>query len=103
MEAVRELGSVISGEPALIHHCIGRSAKIKGVGNIGHWFLLPLTDQEHKDLHNGIMIWEQSHPDLGIETRKQFEKTAFYEVMLFAVSDDRPPKAVIDAITDWSL
>jgi len=81
MEAVRELGSVISGCPAVVHHAIGRSAKIKGVGNLGHWFLIPLTDKEHRDLHNGWNIWEQSHPDM-FETRKEFEKGAFkYDVL----------------------
>ena len=80
-EAVRALGSVISGAPAVIHHPVGRTGKHNKV-HIGHWWVIPLTDQEHKDLHNGLNIWEQSHPDCGIETRKQFEKFAFmYDVI----------------------
>lgn len=81
MAAVRELGSVISGGPAVIHHAVGRTGKHNKV-HIGHWWIIPLTDEEHKALHNGIMIWEQSHPDCGIETRKQFEKAAYEEVYM---------------------
>lgn len=80
-EAVRELGSVISGAPAVIHHPIGcgKNAKHNKI-HIGHWWVIPLTDEEHKALHNGFCIWEQSHPDM-FETRKEFEKGAFKELM----------------------
>lgn len=39
-----------------------------------------MTPDEHRDLHAGLNIWEQSHPDM-FETRKEFEKGAFkYDV-----------------------
>ena len=75
-ESVRELGSVISGEPAIIHHPVGASGKHNKV-HIGHYWLIPLTDSEHKDLHNGVKIWDE---DL-YQTRKEFEKGAFNYVI----------------------
>ena len=72
MEAVRELGSVISGGPAVIHHVVGRTGKHNKV-HIGHWWLIPLTDDEHKALHKGD---RDLYSDI-FETRKEFEKWAF--------------------------
>ena len=47
-ENVRQTGSIISGLSRVeIHHVLGRTAKIKGVGNIGHYFILPLDREEH--------------------------------------------------------
>lgn len=70
-EAVRELGSVISGEPAVIHHPVGATGKHNKV-DIGHWWVIPLTDEEHKALHAGETF--------GHESRKEFEKSAFQSV-----------------------
>jgi len=69
-ETVRELGSVISGAPAVIHHPIGcgKNAKHNKV-HIGHWWVIPLTDDEHKALHAG--------ENFGHHSRKEFEKTAY--------------------------
>tara|TARA_R110000803_G_C11860297_1_gene307076 strand:+ start:64 stop:396 length:333 start_codon:yes stop_codon:yes gene_type:complete len=94
-EAVRELGSVISGGPAVIHHCVGATAKHNKVA-IGHEWIIPLTDDEHKDLHAGETY--------GYESRKDFEKW-----MIIAVSDnlrdhkDKPSQSVMDAIKDYHL
>ena len=56
---VRGYGSIISGKsPAEIHHCIGRTAKIKidlVSENIGHFFILPLTHEEHKMIDQGTV------------------------------------------------
>ncbi len=57
-EAVRGLGSIISGQPALIHHMFGQSCSLKSVGNIGHFSLLPLTDEEHKFRHSDKKLFE---------------------------------------------
>lgn len=67
-EIVRQQGSVITGRDAVIHHAVGRTAKHNKV-KIGHWWLLPLADDEHKDLHNGATF--------GYESRKEFEKAEF--------------------------
>lgn len=77
-EAARELGSVISGGPAVIHHPVG----VKGRHNkidIGHWWVIPLTDEEHKALHNGERPWDgflEGYADEPLP-RKEFEKIAF--------------------------
>lgn len=71
-EAVRELGSVISGGPAVIHHPVGVTGKHNKV-HIGHWWVIPLTDEEHKALHAGETF--------VCESRKEFEKVAFETVL----------------------
>jgi len=47
MEEVRELGSIISDAPALIHHPVGTTGK-HNKKPIGHKWLIPLTDAEHR-------------------------------------------------------
>lgn len=76
-EAVRELGSVISGGPAVIHHPVGCSGKHNKI-EIGHWWLIPLTDEEHKALHAGTI--DLSHTPWAGMTRKEFEKDCFQRV-----------------------
>ena len=75
-ESVRELGSVISGGPAVIHHCVGRTAKHDKV-HIGHCWILPLTDSEHKALHSGHLDWLLCETEWEGMSRKFFEKHAF--------------------------
>ena len=100
-EAVRELGSVISGGPAVIHHPVGRTAKHNKV-EIGHWWVLPLTDQEHKDLHNGLTPWSRVYLREG---RKEFEKWAFRQVLfrlrILDGSENWPTDEAIFAIEDY--
>ena len=57
-ESVRELGSIISGGPAVIHHPVGRCGKHNKI-DIGHWWVIPLTDEEHKALHNGETFFDR--------------------------------------------
>ena len=72
MESVRELGSILSGGPAVVHHAVGATGKHNKVA-IGHWWLVPLSDWEHKALHNGETF--------GYLSRKEFEKWAFKQVV----------------------
>lgn len=81
-EAVREIGSVVSGGQAVIHHPVGRKGKHNKI-EIGHWWVLPLTDAEHKSLHNGETF---GHP-----SRKDFEKDAFEQVRQ-KLLDRTPPE-----------
>ena len=100
-EAVRSLGSVISGGPAVIHHPVGRTGKHNKV-DIGHWWLIPLTDEEHKALHNGGEPWKKAYP--MCETRKEFEISVFMEIALtLALSDSQEvcPQDAADAIMDY--
>lgn len=56
-EMLRELGSAISGNrsPFLdAHHPLGVTAEIKGVGNIGHWFVVILSHDEHELIASDI-------------------------------------------------
>ena len=50
-EKVREYGSVISRQkPCVIHHCVGRTGMHEKT-HIGHWWILPLTPDEHATMH----------------------------------------------------
>jgi len=70
-ELVRSLGSIISNEDAVIHHCVGVTGKHNKV-RIGHWWIIPLTNEEHLALHAGETF--------GFHSRKEFEKDAFTQV-----------------------
>lgn len=99
-EAVRELGSVISGGPAVIHHPIGVTGKHNKI-DIGHWWVIPLTDSEHKALHDGETF--------GYGSRKEFEKDKYDDLIWRIASvvgelgslDYAPPFDVSLAIMDY--
>jgi len=90
-EAVRELGCLITGMPAEIHHCVGRTGSHNKI-HIGHWWILPLSTEQHRG-PGGI----HSHPE-----RKLREKELFERVLLRLNDfDDRPDEEVIEAIRDY--
>lgn len=92
-EAVRDLGSVISGNPAVIHHCIGASGKHNKVA-IGHEWIIPLTDEEHKELHQGNSF--------GANSRKDFEKAQYNHVHLSLCDHpDKPSSEIYRTIRDY--
>ena len=77
-------GSVISrSRPVFLHHPEGAMAKIKSVGNIGHWYVIPLAYDEHYALHRGDLYplftsfehW--TGRDCGDMSRREFEKHLF--------------------------
>jgi len=83
-ELVRKEGSALTGErPCQIHHPIGRSAKVKGVGNIGHWYVLALTVDQHRLIDAGQyglevlkgQYWQPA--DVAEMTLHEFEKFLF--------------------------
>ena len=99
MKGVRRLGSVVSGGAAVVHHAVGRTGKHNKI-HIGHWWLIPMTDEEHKALH--------SHgATFGHESRKAFEKAAFERVFLALWGDfdmikaHMPGSAEVKAIASY--
>ena len=68
---VAGLGSIISGDDAVIHHAVGVTGKHNKVA-IGPWWIIPLTNEEHLALHAG--------DSFGFHSRKEFEKDAFTQV-----------------------
>lgn len=99
-EMVRDLGSVVSGAAPVIeiHHCVGRTGRHDGVA-IGHWWILPLTPDEHRGA-SGSSI--HSHPQ-----RKAREKELFERVLVCIVEanhgipDCWPPSEVLEAIRSY--
>lgn len=104
MEMVRSMGSVISGQPAVIHHAVGRKGRHNKI-DIGHWFVIPLTDEEHKSLHAGEAPWQQRHMFKECETRIEFEKLAYSACVLhfadYVPLSYLPPEDVDEAIMDY--
>lgn len=94
VEAVANLGSIISGDPAQIHHCVGVTGKHNKV-HIGPYWILPLTEGEHLALHAGLYG----------KCRRQIEKDLFREVLRKLEPDeslnDWPPQDVLNAIEDY--
>jgi len=78
-EAVRELGSIVSGGPAVIHHCVGRAARHQKV-SIGHEFIIGLTDAEHKLLHSDMRAFEALSIGFNPGGRWDCEKFLFNRV-----------------------
>ena len=77
----------------IIHHCTDRTMCIKGVGNIGHYFLNPVFDElQHRAIHA-----------LGHD-RKPFEKKRFERVCDHYKGMIGPlplPEGVYDAIMSF--
>jgi len=92
MEQVRALGSILTKQkPAVIHHPVGRKGKHNKI-SIGHWWPVPLTDGQHKELHNGEKF--------GFKTRKDFEKWAAWQIAM-KLGKSMLPEGVYDAIQDY--
>ena len=107
-EIVRATRSCISGRgDCEIHHPAGRTAKVHGVGNIGHWFLLPMQTHEHRLVDQGAdgletlqsmfmgyqpmeMVWDLTLHD--------FEKYLYQRVLNKIDRDKWPPDEVVEAI-----
>ena len=98
-EQVRELGSILTGGPAEIHHPIGAKGKHNKL-LIGPWWIVPLTTEEHKALHaNDEAILTDP---IGVKmTRKEFEKWAFGRVLSKIDAQDWPALEYIEAIEGY--
>lgn len=92
-ERVRAMGSALSYRgPCEVHHCAGRTAMHNKV-DIGHWFIVALTPDEHLDV-----------PSWG-RHRKTIEKRLFKETVRryrrLHGEDGLPPAEVLAAIEDY--
>lgn len=112
-EWVRATGSILDYRtPCEIHHPAGRTA-VQDKVPIGHWFLLPLTKQQHSWVDDGIegldmmkAIYQTGHgfDDADViddMTLHEFERYLFEKVI-----DRAPPpppfdKQTRDAIQGW--
>ena len=101
-DAVASLGSIISGGPAVLHHAVGATAKHNKI-HIGEWWVIPLTDEEHKALHRGERPWWRGNDQwLDCDSRKEFEKSAFVLVTCFFNEKAYGvTKEIRDAIQDY--
>ncbi len=78
----------------IVHHATDRTMKIKGVGNIGHWWLIPcFSEMDHRAIH------AMGH------ARKPYEKKMFVRVVeryrtMNGLENPLPP-GVFDAIMEF--
>lgn len=110
-EYVRGLGCCVSPESwaIQIHHVIGRTAKVKGVGNIGHWFVLPLAWRYHDvDSNDDLNVTHRKHAfedQFGTQAElfNQVLKTLIHKAKTDSSIDfdDFPPSDVVEAITNY--
>ena len=91
-ERVRKLGSIIDGDDAVIHHAVGATGKHNKVA-IGHYWVIPLTQEQHLALHAGETF--------GRDSRKAFEKESFTDVCQRLYPDDIITDEIYDAIMDY--
>lgn len=93
-ELVRRLGSILTGDDAVIHHCVGVTRKHNKV-HIGHWWIIPLTNEQHLALHAGETF--------GFDSRKEFEKDAFTQVCQRLFPEDYISGEVFETIMAYHL
>ena len=108
-EYVRGLGCCVSQEDwkVQIHHVVGRSAKVKGVGNIGHWYVLPLAWQYHDVASNDKL--NVTHHKNAFEEQFGTQSELFNQVFNTLIhkakgsssidAGDFPPENVLNAIS----
>ncbi len=87
-DQIGEQASILSGyRPIQIHHVIGRTAKIKGIGNIGHLFILPLCKEEHYWIdwgNNGLKLMKERYLSYhGIEDSEKISDMNLLEIQKF--------------------
>lgn len=98
-EEVRDMGSIVTGRPAVIHHPVGQSARHNKVP-VGNWWVLPLTDDEHRLLHSDMLEFERVALGFNPGGRFDCEKFLFVQVMQ-RTRVEGPPMEVYGAIMDY--
>lgn len=103
-ELLRNHGSAISGfdlpEPIVAHHVCGRTAKHNRV-EIGHWWVLPLADSEHKLLHSYMSVLELNALGFNPVGRWDLEKFLFFKVLKEVGGESIVPDDVLIAIAEY--
>lgn len=111
-EYMRDLGCCVSGEDWIvqIHHVLGREAKSKGVGNIGHWYVLPLAFMYH-DVSATYNPLNVTHNKNDFEAHFGTQAELFNKCLNTLIdkarinknidSADFPPHNVVEAITNY--
>jgi len=88
-----------------VHHIWGRETKVKGVGNIGHWAILPiwfcLHDVSSNDPHNVTHhknAFEDRFGNQGLLFDFLWRNASFDDSF---DNEDLPPHEVLIAITNY--
>jgi len=88
LDLVAGSGSIVDYAPCVIHHMWGATAQVKGVGNIGHWSLLPLTPYQHDLYHHDRTEFERRYggqKELFLKLIRRFRDMPFEDDVLRAI------------------
>lgn len=112
-ELVRANGCILSRYPhgITIHHVLGRTAKIKGIGNIGHAWILPLEHNSHLWVDwgaEGLRLMKEKfihgHGDSQADVIDDLTLMEFQKFLFAKVCEFVPPPFdddVLEAIQGW--
>jgi len=99
-EEVRSLGSILSGENAIIHHCSGAASVHRKIP-IGHEWILPLTESQHYFIHKDLPYMREL-VDMPGASRKEIEKHLF-EKVVYRLGVEQIGREVYESIMDYRI
>ena len=91
-KTVRSLGPLGNYGPVEVHHFLGATTQVKGIGNIGHFALIPISHEDHLIRHlKGRRAFEEAtgktEKGLFIEVCKRIEELPFGVELYTAILD----------------
>lgn len=100
LDLVCASGSIIDGDPMVSpHHCIGVAGKSNKV-LVGPWWVIPLTERQHWNIHNDLELFRADAFFWNGETRKEIEKKLFSD-LVGKVGQGEMPNEVFEAIKGY--
>ncbi len=100
MDRVASHGSVVSGaSEVVLHHAAGMAASHSKV-LVGPWWILPLTPEEHYNIHNDLDMFRCEVFEWQCLTRKELEKKLFKE-MVERIGMNELPVEVYESIQGY--
>ncbi len=108
LEYVSEMPCVATGfQVTQTHHIWGRETKVKGVGNIGHWAILPIWYCLHDVAYSKDNKYSVTHAKNTFEAKYGTQAELWLNMYELAVLDDSfdnedlPSYAVVAAIENY--
>ena len=101
MERVSKIGSVVTfTTPVELHHVVGVTGKHNKI-LIGPWWLLPLTQEEHRLMHESKRHFSIKHFNYEIAGSFKMEKLMFSRVLERITGELPFDDDVVEAIEDY--
>ena len=108
METVAGLGPMGNYGHVELHHFLGATTQVKGVGNLGHWAIIPISAEDHFVRHNqGPRSFEhvtgKTEKGIFIEVCKRVEDLPFGIEIEVSTPDTNALIEEIETHTDFPL